>query len=82
MSMLRRVNGVEAVLVETAGRMRHRKDDHVIPSLVSMYQSEVRRNLSAQLHRVPMPALPFAAGGAARPQGIETPQRRDLEKTF
>src|SRR5450631_1112290 len=54
----------------------------VIPSLVSMYQSGVRRNLSAELHRVSMPALPVAAGGAARSQGVETPQRRELEGTF
>jgi hypothetical protein len=61
---------------------RHRKDDDVKSSLVSMYQSGVRANLPAELHRVSMPALPFAAGGAARPQGAETPQRRELEKTF
>ncbi len=42
---------------------------NVISSLVSVHQPAMRSHLPAELHRVPMPAVPVAAGGAARHGG-------------
>ena len=55
---------------------------HAISSLVSVHQRAMRSHLSAELHRVPMPAVPFAAGGAARHGGAGQPQRGGVDEAL
>ena len=60
-----------------AGELRN-----VVSSLVSVHQPAMRSHLSAELHRVPMPAVPFAAGGAARHGGAGRPRRGGVDEAL
>src|SRR5258706_9327913 len=63
-------------------RQRAERVNDVIPSLVSVHQPAMRSHLSAELHRVPMPAVPVAARSAARSQSAFPTRRQILDQAL